>query len=458
MRTFRSLLLPALLFLTACRTAPSEAPGPTALPPPTATAPLPTLALETPAAIERTIRIEAEDLAGTAITFRHPWNGSRGDLLDALVARFNQENAFEIVVSVEHSAEIFESTRLDLQQNTAPNIVAGFNYHVLAWREVAELPDLSPYQDDPVWGAPNGESQDIFPEFLSQVDIAGSLTGLPFYRTAEVLFYNATWARELGFVSPPETPDALREQACAANAALRRTSNGAFTPYGGLALTFEPTALTAWMMAFNGGFQKITEDEAYTFDRPENIEAFVFLRALLDDGCAWTPDDVYPHAEFADRRSLFMQSTLAGIPAQQAAMDDSGSTDEWIVLPYPTPSGKPAVVFYGPDLVLLPGTAVEQLAGWIFMTWLTSPEHNIAWFDATGYFPAGQSAATAVIQAAPWLPTGKPLPAAASWPYVQWAVSDTARVLYAPLITTSDAEAIAAQLDLLAEELAQLNR
>ena len=457
MRSFRTLLLPALLLLAGCRSAepPTITPGqPT--PPATASpeAPIQTATAEE----ERSILLDASDIDGLAITFKHPWTGERGEQIDALVARFNKDNAFGITVTPEPGQNLFEEVSQSLQDRAGPNVTVGFNYHVLAWRSRAELPDLEDFLSDPVWGLDDVETESMFNTFFDSSSVDGARSGLPFYRTAEVLLYNTTWAGELGFSNPPATPDELRLQACAANTALRDLSSGSYTPEGGLVLTYEPVALVAWMTAFNGGYGKITADEAYAFDRAQNIESFIFLRGLLDDGCAWTSEDAYPHADFAARRALFLPATLAGMPAQQAAMDAAGNSDAWTAIPYPAISGEPAALVYGPDLVLLPGEPEEVLAAWVFIKWLADPQNSAEWFEQSGYFPARKSGpAGPLLQTMPWLPDGIPLPPVASWPYVQWVVSDTARVLFAPLITTEDAEAIASQLDLLAEELTTMN-
>ena len=454
MRIHRKLFLLPVLLLSACSTATPTVvttAAPTAeasLSPTEASTSVPT---ETPSRIP----LDASDIQDKSITFWHVWDGARGDLLEALVEQFNAENEYGIEVTASRKANIFEEVGNALQQSTAPNAVVGFNYHVLNWMSKTQLPDLTPYIDDLNWGL---ETNDFFPAFSAQTQHSGGQFGLPFYRTAEVLFYNETWAKALGFSTPPSTPEDLRVQACAANTALRNTSGGDYTPQGGLALNFEPTALVAWMSAFEGSFNGRIEGEAFAFDRQENVDAFRFLRSLLDDSCAWIPDDVYPHTEFANRQALFLPSTLAGVQFQAAAMMEADNADEWTVLPYPRTEDRVQALFYGPDLVLLPGEAEETLAAWVFIKWLSSPDNNHTWLAASGYYPARQSGLEWFDYAAAWLPDGVPLEAHLAWPYVQWVAADTARVLFAPLITLEDVAAVAQEFDILAEEVSQFIR
>ncbi len=461
MRKLRKFSLLVLLVLTGCKTA---VPTTATTQPLTTTAPAAptrTPAEFTPEAI-RTIPLDPGQINGQTIEFLHPWDGSRGEVLDMLIARFNAENGLGITVLDSFSANLFEEVGERLKNGTAPDVTAGFNYHALAWLSHAELPNLTPYITDPFWGLSQAEIEDFLPAFLEQARQENEVYGLPFYRTAEVLLYNETWAGELGFSTYPGTPEALQEQACAANASAKLDNGGAFTPHGGLSLNFEPLAMVAWITAFGGGIGPVFENESYTFDRQENLEAFTFLRRLLDENCAWVPEDQYPHEDFANRRSLFLSTTLAGIFPQFDAMEVAGSDDRWSALPYPHLEGSARALVYGPDLVLLPGEPEAQLAGWVFMKWLTTPENNRAWFEETGYYPVRSSGLAAItlqdLQDADWISGGDPLPALPTWPYVQWVVSDTARVIFAPLITVDDIEAIAEELDNLAEEVAGLKR
>jgi ABC-type glycerol-3-phosphate transport system substrate-binding protein len=422
-----------------------------------------------PTSSSSSIDLEPQEISGQSITFWHVWDGARGDLLDDLVARFNTENIYGIEVIASRHRNIFEEVGNALKESAAPNAAVGFNYHVLDWASKAQLPDLIPYISDPNWGLTTAAVDDFYPAFIAQTQHNGGQYGLPFYRTAEVLLYNETWASELGFANPPSSPEELREQACAAHTNLRNSGDGEFTPQGGLALNYEPTALIAWMAAFGGRFNSNLEGEAFQFDREDNIfdredniDAFRFLRSLLDDGCAWIPEAVYPHAEFANRLALFMPSTLAGVQFQEAAMAETGSTDNWTILPYPMTKDSNQGLFHGPDLVVLPGTPEEILATWIFIKWLASPDNNHDWLAASGYFPARQSGLGWIdnpdILGAEWLPGGIPLEANPAWPYVQWVAADTARVLFAPLITLEEVDEVTQELDRLAEELATIFR
>lgn len=52
------------------------------------------------------------------------------------------------------------------------------------------------------------------------------------------------------------------------------------------------------------------------------------------------------------------------------------------------------LVVYGSSYVVLKSTPEEQLASWLFVRWLLSPENQKQWVEVTGLFPLRNSALT----------------------------------------------------------------
>ncbi len=445
--------------------------------PPASSTPLPpahTQATPTPTAPgtpepepTRAIQVDTAALDGVTVTFWHVWDGARGALINAFVAEFNAQNPYGITVAATRQPDIHNAVRAALAAGTPPDVATGFNHHTRNWAGIgAGLVDLTGYATDPAYGFSSAELADFYPLFWGQ-DMDGGLA-LPFYRTADALFYNTTWARELGFDAPPATPADLQIQTCAANAAKRQDTDLGNDATGGLMLGFEPGALAAWLYAFGGGLEPFTEGNAYGFDRPENANAFRFLRGLLDTNCAWVPEGQPPHEPFAARQGLLFPATLGSTLTQEAILASAGLGDEWAVIPYPAVDGAPAALVSGPGLALFATTAERQLAGWLFIQWLVSTDNLMRWSEATGYFPVRASAFEALAdfrgQHPAWagleavIPVGRAFPVVESWPNVQWVVSDAAQVLFAPLVTLDEIPALLAELQLTAEEVAGLNR
>ena len=426
----------------------------------TRTSPVPT-PTETVEAIE-TIDLNPEDITGIAIELWHVWDGDHETLLEELVSAFNAGNAYNLQVTAVRRDDLHGDLARALAEGSPPDLTFGFSYHARSWARINPPVDWTPYLLDPDWGFSGEVRADFYPEFLASANIDGVQAGLPFYRTTEILLYNRTWAEELGFPGPPTTPDELAAQACAANADLRSDPDLGNDGEGGLLLGYEPHALIAWITAFGGGAGTLPDEGAYAFDRAENTAAFEYLRGLLDDLCAWLPEGVYPHTEFAERRGLFLPSTLAGLAAQEEAMLAAGSTDEWGSIPYPAAAPGQPSLFYGPDLILLPTSPQRQLAAWIFAGWLLEPENLARWSDTTGYFPVRRSAldlmADPPAEIETWIPAGAMFAPPASWVDVQWAVGEMSRMLFSPFTPAGDVMGLDVELDAFAEELHQLNR
>ena len=99
----------------------------------------------------------------------------------------------------------------------------------------------------------------------------------------------------------------------------------------------------------------------------------LFLNDLQDSGCTFATDS-FPNPELATRKALFTTSSTAGLPFQLAAFEEAGNDDEWVFLPFPGPDGNLAVNAFG-QLIGVVGTTPEQdLASWLWIRHLTSPE------------------------------------------------------------------------------------
>ncbi len=420
---------------------------------------------ETPTSIPA-IDVPLESLAGLEIDFWHVWTGTPGDYLAAQAAAFNAENNTGITVRAFQVDDLESRLRAALDSGSPPALSVGFNYHALSWdRSGTALADLTPYFFDPLVGFDAGERSDFYSDFLQADTVGEKLLSLPLHRSAELLFYNASWGQELGFDRPPSTLQDLQAQACAAATAVHTDGDPSNDQQGGLVLTYEPGALLSWIYAFGGGLPPVEGGGVYGLERPETEAAFEFLRALIDEGCAWVAEERFPNGAFAERRGLFLQSTLGGLTFQQAAMEAAENHDTWQLLPYPSVSGRPSSLVSGPGFVIFSGTLEDQLAAWMFVRWFMAPERLAGWVELTSSFPPRASAleelGESASQAPEWgeaesiiLSAGEPIPAIRSWSAARWVLEDSARMLYAPLTRPEDIPAIVLELDNLTEEVA----
>jgi sn-glycerol 3-phosphate transport system substrate-binding protein len=459
-KAFSLVVLLSILF-SACT--PPTPLTPTQPPPPSAT--------EKPSAAETAtpqvsqLNVEKEALRGTQVTVWHPWFGAEASLFESQVAEFNTVNEWGIVVSAEgksNFSELFDQTDAALKSATNPTLVIALSEHVLAWR--AQVVDLNAYVRDPEYGMTALEMSE-FPSVIWMQDEAdGVRLGMPAQRTARLLLYNQTWARELGFTSPPTTFSAFEEQACAAHTALTRDADPNNDALGGWLI--DPHAMTAlsWMFAFDGGVQ---EESGYRFLAPENVEAFRSLKALQLKDCAWVPSaDLSVHDRFASRQALFATLGLEEFVDQSRAFGTLGSRDEWVVLPFPG-AEKTAFAVYGSSFVVFESNDVTQLAAWLFIRWMLAAENQAKWVQSTGLFPL-RSSTTGLLsdyssthpqwaQAVELLPNGNMTPKLASWRNVRVMLSDGFANMFDtirnPDLTEGQVSVVLKQMEEIANEL-----
>ena len=408
------------------------------------------------------LEIQAEDLEGVEIEFWHPWIGAQEAAMLALVEQFNAENPVGVLVQVEsRSGDLYRDLWAGLNSGSYPTVVAASSSYLRYWSRAGDfVTDLEPYLGDPLWGLSAEDMSDFYPAPWAQDEHQGVRLGVPATRSTNLLFYNQTWAEELGFDSPPTTPAEFKRQACAGAAA---TPESLTNPgVGGWIAGGDPAVVMSWMLAF-GADGKNENGEGYDFTNPQVEAAFDFIHSLFNSGCAWIPEEPTPNAVFAERGGLFYSSSLGGLSAQLAAFEASESQDEWTVLPYPTKAGEAVIDLYGPSYALLRATPRQQLAGWVFIRWLLSPENQAAISSAGGSFPASQSGAAAMEaygDAPPqWeaaidlLPYGRSEPGFGSWRVGRWALSDAFLTLTGPEFSDADIPLLLAEVEGLLGEI-----
>ncbi len=375
------LLLVSLIF-SACQTPPSpgvstSTPGAIATKTPGAT--------NTPV-VESRLGVQAEALNGLTVDVWHAWYGVPSSLFESQVEEFNSTNPWGILVqakSFQNYTELYEQASAAVNGPDRPDVVVGLPEYAVEWNAQEAVLDLTPYVSDPLYGLSNAEIADFPSVFLKQDQFGDVRLAMPAQRTARLLLYNQSWANELGFEAPPATSTEFQEQACKANQAMHSDADPQNDGQGGWLIDTQPMTGLAWLLAFGGGAQ---EENNFRFLTPENIQATRFIKGLEEDGCAWKTQNITPLSKFVDRSALFATASLEDLPDLARAFASAGSTDKWTVLPFPGPAGS-ALVVYGSSYILFNSDDPDQLAAWLFVRWLLSPENQADWVNSVGYFP-----------------------------------------------------------------------
>ena len=455
------MILIAALVLSACGPVPPTQPSTPDLPHATATTGVTSTLTVSPSPAP-TISVDPARLRGVTIQIWHAFAGNAEGIFADQVAQFNASNEWGVTVTPTGYGDyttLYDAINTALESGGTPDLVAALPEQTLLWEASASVVDLSPYLGDPAWGLGSDNIADFTPVFWMQDNLDGKQLGVPAQRSARFLFYNQTWAHELGFASPPDTAEAFRQQACAANASFRTDDNLQNDGYGGWIVNPDWQTTYSWMLAFDGS---VVNGSLYGFRTDPNQAALQFLKGLYDDHCAWLSTEPTPFDSFAGRSALFVSGDLAEVPMATESMSRLNNTDEWRLVPFPGTIGS-VLVTYGPSYSLLNSTPEKQLAAWLFARWLLSPENQIQWVEATGLFPLLTSVMDSIGQyrtASPqWdeavahLSLAQGVPQLASWRKVRYVLEDGTNIIFQTDVPLEQISSILTEMDSTAKEI-----
>ncbi len=382
--TFRPRALSALIvcsiFLAACSPQVIFLPLKTATPSPAPRRPTATAAPSATPIPGAELGVSPSALRGVEISFWHGADGSQTALLAQLAAEFSLSNAWGITVKPNgwgNYSALREAVASGQSGSGLPDLLLALPEQEAAWAQKSLLAPLTPYLHHPEFGFSPSETADFAPALAETALI------LPSVRSARLLAYNLSWARELGFETAPQTPEQFRQQACAANAAWRADADPTNDGYGGWVVDENPWTAYAWLRAFDA---QVWDGENFHFNTPAAEKMLTFLQTLREAGCAWFSGEAANYGALPEHKALFASLNLAELPEQAAAFQ--GKSDEWTLINFPGEAG----VGYGATLALMKSTPARQLAAWLFARWLVSPEIQARWAQQTGYLPARISA------------------------------------------------------------------
>jgi multiple sugar transport system substrate-binding protein len=468
-----------LCFLSACATSQGSSPTLQAtpeklstteikvLPPQSAKTPKPLPATEAVPTVEKTV-----NLRGQLVQFWYVREAGAEELMPKLIEEFNKTNQWGIraeAVPYDSTGVMDEALQRALKEKKLPAILAGYSHDLRYWHSTGiSLADLQSYIDDPTWGLSASDQQDFYPAIWMQ-DVQTPTAentdaprfGLPWYRTGMVMLYNQRWAKDLGFDAPPTTPAQFRQQACAAAKANREDDEKENDATGGWLIDSEPSTLLSWIFAFGGEVEQSGQG-GYEFENDESIDTLTFIHELYTEGCAWRRDEPNKNEILTNRGALFLSASLRALVSQQTVLKSGSNGDQWTILPFPSRKGG-AFDIFGPSLAVMNSTSTKQLAAWLFVRWLASPENQARWVLATETLPTRVSVLPLLSgkrngsslweKALGFLPYMHVEPALASWRSLRWALGDVMSQLTAPEFKGEQISALLKALDQLAEEV-----
>jgi multiple sugar transport system substrate-binding protein/sn-glycerol 3-phosphate transport system substrate-binding protein len=325
--------------------------------------------------------LEGDQLAGSTVEFWYAADPTAPDTLADLVAQFNAANEAGIEVvgrNFHYPTELTAAVSVGIASGQTPDVVLAEPYQYLPWVAEGQAVDLDPYLESAAYGLP---VEDFYPAILLRDGSREGRWAFPGLFSAQVMLYNQTWAKELGFKTIPQTSAAFLRQACEAH-----DLNGDDT--GGWMIDTTPGGAAAWILAFEWHL-----DQLLDFKSRQVEAAYTFLSDLYTQDCAWYPTEAYPDEGFARRQGLFYAANTGELGYVADAYDAAGSTDAWLAIGYPNPDGKPLITLAGQSYVVLQSEMEAQIASWLLIRYLTSEESQLALAESGLYLPLDRNTA-----------------------------------------------------------------
>ncbi len=344
--------------------------------PPTAT-PTPTNT-PTPTPLPAWLDVSPEDLKDTELIIRYSLDGKVRDTLEELISRFNEENEQGIILKAERAYSMDELTKITSTDSAEATdlIIAPSAY--LRSRDADEslLMELSGFLNYEDLSLSGDGLEPIMPVMLETENRDGKYFALPLWTEPAFLFYNKTWAIELGFPDTPANLAEFAEQVCAAGKASYTEKDEKKHGTGGWIVSSDPEDVISWLLVFAKNQESVGEllrsDTGEVF-----TETAAWLRNLLDNGCAWNSRVNEPYDYFANRYALFYSGTYSDAERQFNAFEQSENNafDNWDLVVYPARTSdsdqNPRIYADGTSIAIIKGGDAKRTnAAWRFIRWL----------------------------------------------------------------------------------------
>jgi multiple sugar transport system substrate-binding protein len=314
------------------------------------------------------------------LTFWNYWDGKNGEVVQALIDRYNAENPDVVITNVFVGwGELLPKLQIAVAGGDAPDFAAAD----MVWMPyLANSGALAPLND--FIEASGIDMEDFYPALLNVNLYDGQYFGLPVSTNNLELYINNDLFEAAGLdpASPPTTWDELAEAAV--------TCASPDQGIVGMELFTQPGEGLTWQFQvylWQAGGEFLTDDLTQAaFNSEAGERALQYWLDLIDSGAYVISD----WGLFGQGQACMVMdgSWMVGIWADTAPF-------EFSVAPMPYPEdGQPATNMGGEHIFMLAADEARQQAAWDFIAWFTGPEVQVEWNMETGFMPIRDSVAS----------------------------------------------------------------
>lgn len=314
---------------------------------------------------------------GIEIHFWHAMSGGYTEVVEKICADFSASNEYGITVVPTFQggySDLHAKVMAALQTDEIPNMAQAYGNNIIIYTQSEMVMKLDDYITNADYGVEDFE--DILVGYRTENSSYpdGSFYSLPFNKSTEVLYYNKTFFEENG-LEAPATWDELKDVSMKASEVLGKPAFG----YDSLQNLF-----ITWTQQAGGAYTNA--DGEVLFDSPAGREALQYFVDGVEGGYFRTAgEDRYMSGPFNNGDAVMFIGSTSG------SAYVGSDTFEWDAVQVPMGAER-KVIQQGSNMFMLKSTEEEQIATFLFMNYLMSPEVTAYWAMNTGYLPVRSSA------------------------------------------------------------------
>ncbi len=315
------------------------------------------------------------------LEFWHAMSGNLGELVDELVARFN-DSQDAIVVNATFQGtydDTYNALLAALETDTLPNVTQNFD---IASQTMFDFPKLLPAYSVM---EPDYDTSAFIPAVRDYYSDENGLVALAFNSSTPLVYANADMLAAAGIDELPRDWNftdfkAICDKIKAANDVEYCVTLGQVGWY------FEQILANSGGLYYDNNNGRTGRATEVMFNQGQGVEVFQFLTSLYQEGYApnlgntWTDTD----STFqAGQSALIFDST-----SDVAIINNSDFPVTTGFIPHSDSSERNGVMIGGAALWLIDsGDAAENAAAWQFMKFMAEPAQQVTWHMGSGYFP-----------------------------------------------------------------------
>ncbi len=312
------------------------------------------------------------------LTFWHQYDKANAEMIDQLVAEFNETNPdIQVEVVVQPSYDEYKTLlQTSILSNTLPDIATVD----LIWVPWLVSTDSVEALDNYIASDSDFDITDFYPLQLDYDNIGGSRFALPMSANNMQVIWNKDLFEQAGL--DPEVPPTTWEEMKADAEQCQDLDNGIvgfefYTQPTGEGITWQ---FQVFLWAAGGEFLNADNTKA-AFNTPEGLEALTYVSDMLQ-GNGSIPG---PWGAFGEGKACMQLdgSWLFGYR--------SDAPFDWGVALVPAPEGGTSATNTGGERILMFSNSENKEAAWKFIKFMTSSDVQLRWDMTTGFMPVRKS-------------------------------------------------------------------